>query len=270
DRICGEIYSELFERFNLLRNFDYEKWGQHIVYGQQGIKHNVVQAWAQQAPMVIGWNPKPTNQFNCSYCIKAILEDGTERYIKRRARIQRFSKKEAEREIEFYHSRKSESDPFCYGSESDLFGKYSSIARMLAVGEKALNISELKVTKYSKLFESEEYESVYYYAPLFYLVEAQTEELLAPLGKVFLFSNPLNFSKHIESLNGVGVSLVDFTTHIIATDSEFDTFMKAILQDGLECIIDPVIGKYGELIKGLFVKDLNTIIHDYGNNVGTI
>lgn len=81
DRVLGTVTSEIFEKYDYLKNFDYKEWFEKVQTGQamflaaRGKLNQVVN---------VGWHPEGGSEYKGNYCIKLNLEDGSSRYATHR------------------------------------------------------------------------------------------------------------------------------------------------------------------------------------------
>ena len=103
-----------------------------------------------------------------------------------------------------------------------------------------------------------------YYAPLFYLTDAETAQILAIGDAVVLLTDPLRLGAIMENWKQAGISLSVYTTVILANDRDFDLFMRESQRNSMVVAIDPVFDVNGNPIGGFIVRDIDEIIAEKG------
>jgi len=263
DRVLGLLSSALFEENNLLRNFDYRQWfrlrprGQGVFGGIQtmpGIKRML-------------WNPAFKHSGQGQWCVRIDLEDGSARYAHERGHVVRMGRKDAEGRAERmnqdFASHRKRKDPWCFTSKTSAFSTVSTVMKH-ASHEGFIECVEAVVVRYSTSIGTSYGEIGSYYAPLMALIDEDSGEFLDVLGATVLLTDPLDTSKYLDSWRHAGVILPPFSTQIIATDLEFDIFMRQLSEHGASAVVDPLLTPTSDLAAGVVMDCFQNYVGSEG------
>jgi hypothetical protein len=216
-------------------------------------------------PMPIAWDPENAFKPPGSYCVRARLADGSQRYITARGKIDRMNKPEAELQAATFRTWFKEAidqkNPACYTSSSGRFGRYSDLLKIKEPDEQVIECVDAEAVQYSTTLENEEHVSAQWYAPLCYLVDSGSEKTLTIGLAVPLLSDPSKTDAFLDNWRCADIHFEDVEVRVIADDAEFDHAISQYLADGMQVVIDPLVDHEGKLVTGLPVDSIWNIQH---------
>lgn len=256
-RTLGEVKSEFFAANRALVDFDVRLWVMRLRRGQ-GLLRSMERRPAVET-VVVAWNPEGIPNTVHRYCLKATLEDGSEVYITRRMRVERYSQQVADqKKAEFlHHIREAQKarDPYCFSSETRVFGTYSQVTRM-APQEKPIRCTKAEIVPYTAAI-GKTYDFVDdYYAPLMVLRNATTEQILEIQGRAILLSDALRVAQFVENWQKAGHEIGSYRLDIVPDDAAFDRLMASLVADGKAAVIDPLFDMQGNRVSGFRVDPM--------------
>lgn len=261
DRILGKIESQLFKDYSDLKRFDFNLWAKSLIKGQ-GLFASLESAQLQ-ANKRIGWNPDYEHDQFGDYCIKILLSDGSEEYVRLRGVVQRYSLEKSKSERDYFTSiiedSKLKGDPVGYSSESRMFSKYSVMMMAMGAKEDFLECKSVDVVKYNALIADSHNSTNHYYAPLAYLRVGNNKDALMIKDRLVLISDPLKFNLFKKNWDKINMIDQDYELNIIATDRDFDSMMIRFDNSGFGAVIDPLVDSDGSIINGLLLDNINNL-----------
>ncbi|MFG2114388.1 hypothetical protein ACGFRB_17425 [Streptomyces sp. NPDC048718] len=259
DRVLGGVDAALFRENGRLRNFDYKGW-LTAAQGGQWLLGGLLRSSLKLAP--IAWKSEYDNFSQGSWCVELSLEDGTVRYVMDRGRVMRFSARRATDTAEEMSQHISEAgqagDPLCYTADGSMSGSYS---QLLGQGHDPVLCTGATPVRYSRAIGDAYSDCKQYYAPLAYLVDAETGEPVVVDGVISLLHNPLDLDSYVANWARCGIELPDFTVSAILTDDQFDRFVRLAMTRGVGIVIDPKLSLRRKLISGFWVECFEQLIH---------
>jgi hypothetical protein len=257
-----------------LDNFDFKLWVKLLMNGQgmlNALKNSPQMIYGRNP--VVGWNSKEEYDADYSYCIKYVLEDGSNSYVYQRNKIERLSKQQAQKWSEEFNFRfkkqKELNDPVCIlrskAVELGQYGTYSELVKIKKREEKLLEIKSAEIAKYSKLIAKVFDKNIQHYAPLCIIKDRETEFFVNLRNVVPVISDPLKFSDHFDNWQKIGFNLSEVDLKIIKDDKDFDYYMRMIFGDDLIPIIDPLFDNNFQLVSGYPIMDINKEIEKKKN-----
>lgn len=257
DRVTGLIESEMFEEYQFLKKFDYQKWTEAIENSQTGLYQML--RLNNKVPVRVLWDPFAEYIYEFDYCIKDLMEDDSISYIHDRGRVLRLNKSNAKKKAkefnQYLEKHRKMKDPLCYTSIHYIFGPYSQLLQMKEPDEKVIEILSVEVTKYNEQIGKMHNHSRNYYAPIIIIkLNGNDEKLLEYYGRVIMISNPLELGSFLGNWNKAGLIVEDYELIILVNDMEFDSKMRQIFESGSKAIIDPLLDQQGRVIKGLLLE----------------
>lgn len=262
DRVLGVITNDLFRENKLLRNFDYAKWFLYAPRGQ-GLFHATAQI--QNRILPVAWKPDYSRLAKGAWCIKISLEDGSARYVHERGQVVRYNKDEAVETANFFNVQfgdaRVEEDPWCYTSENDGFGKYSTALQVMSTEETCILCVSAEAVLYTQSIGNTYSSSDNFYAPLAILLEHESGYPILINDAIFLITNPLRLEKFVDNWKKAGIELPEFVITIIETDNDFDKFVRQVKDEEGVVIVDPLLNMAGELSSGFIIENYYDLIN---------
>ncbi|MFJ4591971.1 MULTISPECIES: hypothetical protein [unclassified Kitasatospora] len=248
DRVLGGVDGELLRENPRLRNFDYAGWIAALQGGQWmfgGI------ARAQLPVARIAWKSEYDDFSRGGWCVRISLEDGGANYVTDRGRVARRSERRAAEGAErmnadFAAARRS-GDPWCYTPDGSGFAPYS---RLLRQGEEPIPCVRAKAVRYTRAIGEAYSDCRRYYAPLAYLVDAETGDPVVVDGVITLLTDPLELDSYVRNWARSGVELPEFTVAGILSDEQFDRFVRLAMTRGTNLVVNPKLALDGSLVSG--------------------
>lgn len=261
DRVLGQINSELFSENKLLESFDYSTWFAKSVAGQ-GLFSGLANIGNRVAP--IAWKPDYNNISRGPFCVRISLEDGSARYVHERGKVVRHSEEQAQETADFFNEcfdkARKDGDPWCYTSEKETFGPYSTVLELISEDEICVFCSSAEPAKYTRSIGDAYSELENFYAPLALFLEKSSGCPICIDSAFFLVSNPLQLARFIDNWKKASIDLPEFTVSIIATDSDFDKFIGNAKIEGKAVLINPIFKLSGELVSGFVVENYYDLV----------
>lgn len=259
DRIIGRVQNPFFEHYPSLKNFDVQKWIRLLREGVSSISGFALSMEGKHQPIVV-WSPPPVYSKFENYCIKAMLDDGSFRYMNRGKKIGRFTKSEGERMAheltEMFARAIREKDPFGYTlpNSTERFGKYSFLRDYLAEGESFVKCLRAEAVQYSHFIEEYSNSTQHFYTPICVLRDIMSGKLIA-LGKYILFiSDPLEFENIFHNWQQVGIPAEGYEIEIIENDDSFNEIMLQLVSDGMAAVVDAKFDSDLNMIGGILIE----------------
>lgn len=263
DRVLGLITHDLFRENKLLKNFDYARWFLRAPRGQ-----GLFSATAHISNRVfpIAWKPDYNRISRGSWCVKIMLEDGSARYVHERGKVVRYAEAEACATADHFNVQfddaRNKKDPWCYTSELEAFGTYSTALQVMAADETCIMCSNAAAVRYTQSIENAYSSSENFYAPLVILLEEKSGLPISVAGAIFLVSNPLRLEKFVDNWRKAGIELPAFVVSTIGSDDEFDKFVRKVKDDGEGVLVDPLLNMSGELTSGFVVENYYELVNN--------
>ncbi|WP_146238412.1 hypothetical protein [Streptomyces sp. Act143] len=258
DRVLGGIDAALFRENGLLRNFDYKGW-LAAVQGGQWLFGGLLKSSLKLAP--IAWKSEYDDFSQGTWCVELAVEDGTVRYGTDRGRVSRFSARDAAHTAEVMNRGISQAreagDPLCYAVDGSAYGPYS---HLLSQGHDPVPCTGARAVRYTRAIGDAYSDCKRYYAPLAYLVDAETGDPIVVEGVISLLHNPLELDTYLQNWARAGIELPDFTVSAILTDEQFDRFVRLMMTRGIRIVINPKLTLHGELVSGYWVENFEQLM----------
>lgn len=252
-RVLGLIQNEFFSSHDELVNFDIEAWHRAIDGGQRVFQN--AEALAGGNKPAIAWSGSRVEGPAGEYVIEVSLVGGGREIVTKRNGVHRFALEDARSfcaELnQTFEDARSKGDPFCYTDQSKGFGTRSQLLALFGAKEVITPVENARHRRFDVRFVARYSRPGQWYAPLFYLKGLATGDVFSVEKTVFLLSDPLNFMVHLENWKEIGLIAEDYELPILATDVEFDNFMKWCVEDDATVIVDPLFDpSLGELVSG--------------------
>lgn len=265
DRILGTIKIPGKGINKHLESFDFKLWVSLMMKGQGML--NALKASPQltygKTP-IISWNSKEEYDPEYSYCIKFILEDGSNSYAYQRSRIERVNKPQALEHLELFKTAQQrqyeQNDPLCVLSVSKVAAPYSQLLKIKKTEDVILEVKSAEIAKYSKLIAKAFDKDLYHYAPLCIVRDKDSETIINLSNVVPLISDPLQFNDYFENWKQIGFELDDVELKIIKSDKDFDNNMRMIFADDMVPILDPLFDKNFNLVSGYPINEYDRMV----------
>jgi len=252
-RVLGEIRSELFAKFAVLKDFDYEAWilanrhGPSLI--SQGLRHDGI-AYA-------AWNAAPTGTDRGTWCVRLDLEDGSCGYATERARVVRLGREEAlqyaAKMSGFLEKTTKARDPFCYTSDRELYGAYSSIAPRLKQGQRLLKCVKVEAAQFTAAIDIAYSSKRNHYTPLVVPMDLDTGRPLDIRGSIPLITDPFQLFTFLENWSTAGIEVPPYAVAVVAEDRDFDMLVTSSFERGFQVVIDPLVDMRGTPLRGFVV-----------------
>ncbi|BEP96293.1 hypothetical protein GmRootA79_46770 [Acidovorax sp. A79] len=258
-RVLGEIRSELFAEFAVLTDFDYEAW---VLANRLG-PSLISQSPGRDGIAYAAWNAAPTGTGRGTWCVRFNLEDGSSSYATERARVVRLGREEALQ----YAAEMSESfakaikarNPWCYTSDREIYGTYSSIAPRLKPGQRLLKCVNAEVAQFTAAIEIAYSSKRNHYTPLVVLMDLETGRPLDIQGPIPLISDPFQLSTFLENWSAAGIEVPPYAVAVVAEDRDFDMLVTSSFERGFQVVIDPLVDMRGNPLRGFVVTPTELI-----------
>jgi hypothetical protein len=78
-------------------------------------------------------------------------------------------------------------------------------------------------------------------------------------GHLVFITDPLGFGKLRANWLDAGMAVGAYEMRIVDSDRSFDKMVTDTLDDGLGVVIDPLLDKQGQLVKGYILADIETL-----------
>lgn len=260
DRVLGLLTSDLFEKYNYLRKFDYNLWIKSIK-DSQAFMYNLRNSKFENL-VHVAWNPYGggNNQFN--KCIKINLANGDFIYILNRGKVDRFNKSDAKKTARMFNEkfkRNKDSDPFGYTSENYTFGQYSNLVKIKNENEDFLECISAEVEIYNNHIGIQYNKNKNYYAPLITITLLEDDELLTLNGCLVFLSDPMTLKNYLDNWKKTGIDLKNYEINILSTDEEFDKVMRDYDKQNIKGVIDPTLDMKGAFSQGIILENINRL-----------
>lgn len=257
DRVLGICMMPEANQYSYLKNFDINLWIKLIMKGKQawgnigGLEEDIVH-------FMIDTDEVFTDG---KYCVRTLLSDGTFHYATNRGVIHRMTRSDAEQFakqlVERYRDAKQMKNPFCYTSETYVYGPYEYLVAQMGVKEELLECVSAEVVIYNEMIAKMYNESETYYAPIIYLC-VEGEPVIIN-GAFPLITNPLKLNYYLENWKSAGIILENYEVNIISEDNDFILKVLSLILNGVRPIVDMLIGIDGKLIKGCMIYTMKEL-----------
>ncbi len=266
-RVIGVVSGDMLLSTGVLTDFDYRTWFTTRPTGQA--LFNGLSPTARSQIVHIGWKLARQHTVG-NWGIAYRLEDGSERYVHERARVQSMTNSEARAQAAFMNesitAATERNDPICVASEGDAFGPYSSLLRQQP-GSPTLRVMSAEPRELTRATISAHNVADNYYAPLLVLIDADTGDPFAIDGAHVLLTEPLTLAESIKNWETAGLHMPRFATSVLRSDAQFDAFVAKAQRDDIGLVIDPILDGAGMLVTGFVVIDIDAALHD-GDELG--
>jgi hypothetical protein len=259
DRVLGGFNNPGTEEYKELVDFDYNKWFTCL--------QNSKAIWntdkANVAIKKVLWNSENMNDINGIYCIKAMLHDGTTRYVHQRGKVQRYSEQRSGVVLQKLNNSlieaKKENNPWCYSSDGTVYGRYNDIQNNSSVPIDLIECVNFCLVKYTRGISIKFGESNNFYSPLIYFVNKVNDEPVVFEEHLFLLSNPMDIKLYFKNWETIGFIPKEYRIHIIDNDDEFDQMMLSCTKSEVRPLVNPFFDHSKELMKGYILASLTDL-----------
>lgn len=262
DRILGKsIYPDL-QGASSLTNFDINEWA-HLLQRGQGLISGVQgKDFGNKIP-IIGWNPDHGDNTG-KFCIRLIAKDKSVTYVHLGKAVHRFKEAEIDDELNFFKTklkeRREAGDPACITSVKKVFGHLSYLKTIKGEDEEILEIVDAEKAIYSHQLVQNKTDIDNDYAPLGIVTDHGTDDIINLGNCIPIISNPLEFDDLHSNWKEAGFNIDKCELRIAKSDDEFDSYMKAFLEDGMQPILNPMFDTKAKLIKGFRIVNVKELI----------
>ncbi|MER5916322.1 hypothetical protein ABT124_39475 [Streptomyces sp. NPDC001982] len=257
DRVLGAIDAVLFRENQRLRNFDYKGW-LSAIQGGQWLFGGLMESQMKLAP--IAWKSEYDDFAQGGWCVRVSMEDGSANYLTDRGRVTRFSADKAthmaERMNRSIAQAEEAGDPLSYTASGSGFGPYSLV---LGQGDDPIPCTKAEAVRYTRAIGDAYSACERYYAPLAYLVDAETGDPIVVDSVISLLTNPLELSSYIQNWERCGIELPEFTVSAILSDEQFDRFVRLAMTRGIGVVINPKLAPDGTLVSGYWLENFEQL-----------
>lgn len=263
DRVLGQFEVPVFEKMDFLKKFDVDKWIVLFLKGQFLFNDLRKAKGSIGSIQTIAWNAENEDLRDADYCVKVDLKNGLVRYITSRGKLDRYPKHIAEQRAAEMNRRIAEAiakkNPLCYTSINWSFGHYSLMITAKEDEEECLECISASVVRYNEHIGRQYPVDVQYYTPLIYLVDSDTENLYTIGGHLVFITDPIGFGKLRTNWLDAGMEVGAYEMRIVDSDHTFDKMVAGALINGVGVVIDPLIDKQGQLVKGYILADIESL-----------
>ena len=253
-RILGTLRSALFAEYEALRDFDYRGW---MRAAHHGLSSALAVDLSRHAKF--GWQPLPVGASKGAWCVRIDAFDGTSHYCRRRGKVERFIRADAEAEAESFKGLFAQGvetrDPWCISEDRQLFAQLSVLLKEMPRSMKALKCVGATAVPFDQSIDKAYSTGNVYYAPLTLLVDPQKGGPLEVSGCVLLLTDPTRIRDFLENWSVAGMDTPSFAVEIIEDDMKFDALIGASLKSGLRPLVDPLFAA-GKLVQGIEMVSL--------------
>jgi hypothetical protein len=152
----------------------------------------------------------------------------------------------------------------CYTTANRYFGPHSQLLTQKDADEDIVECTGASAVKYTERVGRLYPQERQYYAPLLFLVDAETEAPILIKSCFVLLTNPLTLGNAIANWRESGVDIPDYEVHIVENDRDFDVEVSKAFLGGIGVVIDPLFDRSGELIRGYVVRQLGEAMNSLG------
>lgn len=195
--------------------------------------------------------------------MKIDLKNGLVRHITSRGKLDRYPKHIAEQHAAEMNRRiaeaRAKNNPLCYTSINWSFGHYSLMITTKEDEEECLECISASVVRYNEHIGRQYPVDVQYYSPLIYLVDPDTERLYTIGGHLVFITDPIGFGKLHENWVDAGIEVGAYEMRIVDSDHTFDKMVADALINAVGVVIDPLLDKDGQLVKGCILADIESL-----------
>lgn len=254
-RILGTLRSDLFAKYTALRDFDYNGW---MRAAHRGLSAALAVDFSQPAKFV--WRPLRVGASKGSWCVRIDAFDGTSHYCRRRGKVERFIRADAEAEALSFRTLFAQGlelrDPWCVSEDRQMFAQLAVLLKEMPRGMRALKCVGATAVPFDQSIDKAYSSGIEYYAPLTLLVDPQKGCPLEVSGCVLLLTDPTRIRYFLDNWSVAGMDTPSFAVEIIEDDMKFDALIGASLKSGLRPLVDPLFAA-GELLQGVEMVSLD-------------
>ena len=260
-RILGGVDSDLFRTHALLQDFDFEGW---VAAARNGQGFFGATAALTNGPTPIFWVSDYHQLSRGGWCIRLNLADGSAQYATERGRVTRKSAAQAIESAAMMNealvSLRARRDPQCYTERLAGFMPYSKAIQMTGDSTQCIEVVNAEPVRHTRSIARTYAVSEQFYAPLALLMSEETGEPIAIEDCVFLISNPFQLGALIDNWKLAGWQPPKFTVTFLRSDDEFDKFVSRMRSAGVGVIVDPLLDRNGELLRGFVIEDYHAAV----------
>ena len=265
DRVLGTIQLPFFHDYPELMNFDVKSWMAAAMNGQMGLPSDGF------AGAYIGWGGLTPRDANGKYLVAFKLKDGTEEIACRRNNLECLTKSEAEEMVLtvncMIQAKKYKKNPFCYTEQSKIFGDRATLLATVGGKERLIPVEKAYVRLYEERLVQRYNRPGSWYAPLFYLRNYETSEIIVVEESiVFILSDPLEFKNYLSNWADVNFNMPAYEVTCLLSDNAFDEFMRLVVSNGWSAILNPIFDPSNkQLVSGFPVYPIEFLYKIYRN-----
>jgi len=259
-RILGEIRSDLFAEFAVLVDFDFEAW---ILANRHG-PSLISQFLERDGIGYAAWNAAPAGADRGTWCVRVDLADGSSSYVTERARVVRLGREEALRcaaeMLGAFETAAKARDPWCYTSDREIFGRYSSITPRLKRGQHLLKCVKAEAAQFTVAIDIAYSSKRNHYAPFVVLMDLETGRPLHIESMIPLITDPFQLSTYLENWSAAGIQVAPYSVAVVGQDRDFDILVASAFERSLQVVIDPLVDMRGNLQRGFVVTSTERLV----------
>ena len=261
-RVLGSIQNEFFSSHDELVNFDVEAWSQAIEGGQMAFHNADILAGGNKP--VIAWGGDTLEGPPGDYVVEVSLVGGGREIVTKRNGVHRFDLDRAKAFCaqlgQMFKDARTQGDPYCYTDQSKGFGPRSRLLELFGAKEAIIPVENVRHRRFDARFAARYSRPGQWYAPLFYLRSLDTGDVFSIEKTIFLLSDPMNLAAHLRNWEDIGLVAEDYELPILATDTEFDNFMKWCMGNDTAVVVNPMFNpSTGDLVSGYPVQSIDEI-----------
>jgi hypothetical protein len=258
-RVLGDIRSELFKQFSCLTDFDYEGW---MLANRHG--PSLISKSPGEGIRYALWEGEIAGALRGGWCVRIELEDGGISYVTHRGKVVRKSQAEAivkanEMTASFEQAIEKK-DPWCFTADRSAFSIYSRLASLLKHGQRLLRCIKAVAVPFSAAIDVTYSSKRNHYTPMLLLLDRETGLPVEMHGTVPLITNPFEMPAYIDNWEKAGVTLPNYSVHVLDSDRDFDDVVASCRERDLQVVIDPMVDLLGVPLRGLVIQTIEDFV----------
>ena len=248
-RLLGELESPLFDHYEVLRDFDFNKW--IAVHRKNGAS---VLALNEPAVRKMVRPPTPVGHPRGEWCVRIDTKGGgPSHYVTNRAKVLRLDLVGARDEVAAQEEKLSnlaeKGDPWCITEDRIHAGRKSGLRRRLPAGTKVLECVGATAVRFTREIDELYSNPAEYYAPLALLVTPERGDPFELAKSVVLLTDPFKILDFMENWREAGYAIASIGAEVIETDQRFDICVSEALHRGRRVLVDPLFVPDGTLMR---------------------
>jgi hypothetical protein len=238
DRILGVIKCPFFEQHPELVDFDINDWIRLRAEGQKGLR--AYKQYRTESLVRLMWrNALLQRHEEANYIVSARTKEGFRFATKRRGRVQRFTRIEAEKALETLQNAVSWGTVPMIDRRTGDLDNFLWRSKDFRIREHFVEVAEFLIELYSQIDDEFIESTCGWYAPLIYLVDQSEGKPYRLNELVPILCNPLELRDFLANWVNVGFEDREYRLRVIRDDHDFDLFVDNIRKQGLEVCLDP-------------------------------